>query len=279
MPREIVPSGPIHREGAILNAPMKIHHESGRIILVQKTRLWFRAVVSFWAMVVLMTPFMLYSEIFTSQTTRFECDRGTGFCAVDGRTKDVPRLADLTRAQMDHDFNRRDGANWGISLVTRDGKKHSIEEQRAIKDSVIAEYRASVKTINAFLADPTQQKLDTSFTYHAGLSEQLQSVFYLGFGAITLLFAFQIWTKRLYTFEPGRVTLITRHPFQRATREIPAERIAAVTERQTSIRRAVELKLDDTSTIAFVDAGAIESPANHQLAQELANLLGKPLET
>jgi hypothetical protein len=265
--------------GTALTAPMKISKQGGRIILSQKTRLWFRAAVCFWAAVVLMTPFMLYSELFSSQTTRLTCDRGTGDCAIDGRTKDVPRLAEISRAQMDHDFNRRDGINWGINLITRDGKKHSIEQQRAIRGSVVTDYRATVKAINAYLTDSTQQKLDTSFTYRAGFWEKLKSIFYLFFGAGTLFVAWGLWIRRTYTFEPDKVTVSVLHPFQRDTRQIAGDRITAITDRQFFNRKTVELKLDDDSTIPIVDAGGTEVMTAEQLAKELAQVLGKPLES
>ena len=88
MPLAVAPPGPLNGPGAILTAPMKIHKKGGKIILSQKTRLWFRTAVCLWASVVLMTPFMTYATLFTSQTTRFTCDRGSGVCAVDGSARD-----------------------------------------------------------------------------------------------------------------------------------------------------------------------------------------------
>ena len=123
---------PLSSGGTFLRAHLKIRREGGTIVLSQKTRLWFRLSVCVWAMVVLMTPFMLYDEIVNSHTTHFTCDRASGICAVEGDPKGVPPLADIARAVMDHDFNRRDDANWGINLVTSDGKKYAIEQQRAI---------------------------------------------------------------------------------------------------------------------------------------------------
>lgn len=270
--------GPLTLRNAVLNTGVKVHREGIAIVLLQKTRLWFRAAVCFWATIVLLTPFMIYSEIFTSQTTTFTCDRGAGICAVNGRTNDVPRLADITRAEMDHDFNRRDGRHWGINLLTRDGKRHSIEQQRAIKNTVVDDYRTAVKAINAFLGDHTRQKLDTSFTYHAALSEVLQSFFYLFFGVAALFAAFPFWTKRRYTFEPGKIAFQVRRPFQRETQEIATDRITAIVDRPGANRRIVGLKLDDGSSISLIEAGPDQAPKANQLAKELAGILGKPLQ-
>ena len=277
-PRVLTSFGPISRPGAI-TAAVKIHKETGKIVLTQKMRIWFRVAVCLWAIVVLMTPFMIYSELFSSQTTRFTCDRGTGECAVDGRSREVPRLADIRRAEMDHDFNRRDGRNWGINLITQDGKKHSIEQQRAIKDSVVSDYRAAATAINAFLAHPAQQKLDVSFTYRAGLSEQLQSIFYFFFGAGTLFVGWLLWTKRLYTFEPGKVIIEVRRWFQHDAQEITADRITAIVERKTSRGRMVELRVDGPSNVAIIETGHSQAATNDPLARELAEVLGKPLES
>ena len=69
------------------------------------------------------------------------------------------------RYQPRRNGSRFQQARWrelGFNLVTPDGKKYAIQQQRAITDSVIADYRQTAKTINAFLSDPAQQKLDTS---------------------------------------------------------------------------------------------------------------------
>ena len=279
MSRGLTLSGPISRQGSITTAPMKIHKETGKIILSQKTRIWFRAAVCFWATVVLMTLLMIYSELFSSQTTSFTCDRSTGDCAVDGRNREVPRLDDISRAQMDRDFNRRDGRNWGINLITHDGKKHSIEQQRAIKDSVVSEYRATVTAINAYLAHREQQKLEVSFTYRASLWEKVQSIFYFLFGAVALFVGWLHWTKRLYTFEPGKVIIEVRRPFQRDTQEITADRIAAIALRPMSTGRFLELKIVGTSSIRVVETGGSQTTTDNALARELAEILGKPLES
>jgi len=271
--------GPLTRHGAIMTARMKIHKNDGKIVLSQKTRLWFRAAVCVWASVVLTTPFWIYWVLFNSQTTRFTCDRGDGVCAVDGRTQGVPRLDDLARAEMDHNWNRRDGVNWGINLVTRDGKKYRIEQQRAIKDSVVADYRAAVKAINAYLHDPAQQKLEVSYTYWAALSEKLQSIFYLFFGVGTLLVGWNLWRRRVYIFEPGKITVVVRHPFDRETKEYATDRITAIAERQFMNRRFVDLKLDDMSVVRVVEAWREEAPFTDQVAKELAGILGRPVET
>lgn len=278
MTKEIAPPGSLHPEGAFLTAPMKVHKEKGRIILAQKTRLWFRVAVCFWAMVVLLTPFMIYSEWFTSQTTYFTCDRGTGICEVDGRSKDTPRLADIKLAQMDHDFNRRDGPNYGINLVARDGKKYPIEQQRAIKDSVIADYRSAVKTINAYLANPAQQKLSVSYTYVAGLSEKLVSIFYFLFGIVTLAVALGIWTKRRYIFEHEKVTLMVRRPFRHDKQEFTTQRISAIVDHQFASRRRIEIKVDGDNGIPLVSAGALDASKLDRIPLDLAEFLGKPIE-
>lgn len=270
---------PLSCRGTILGAPLQIRREDGRIILSQKTRLWFRLSVCLWAIVVLLSPFMLYDEVANSHTTHFACDRASGICAVEGDPKGVPRLADISRAAMDHDFNRRDGANWGINLVTSNGKNYPIEQQRAIKDSVIADYRRTTKTINAFLADPGQQKLNVSFTYRAGISEILKSIFYLIFGIVTLGLGLSLWTRRTYTFEAGKLTVRVRGPILRGAEEIANDGILAVADRATSAGRRLELNLADTSSLQVLQEPAKENSMIGALARELGALLRKPLES
>jgi hypothetical protein len=248
-------------------------------VLSQKTRLWFRVGVFMWGIVVLISPFTLYDEIFNSHTTRFTCDRASGICAIEGSPQPLPRLPNIVRAAMDHDFNRRDGANWGINLVTSDGNKFPIERNRAIKDSVIADYRRAAKQINAFLSDPKQQKLDASFTYRAGLTEILVSIFNLVFGVVTLWLGSLLWRRSTYTFESGKVTLSLRGPFLRREEEISNNRITAILNRPLLPGRRLELKLADTSSLPVLDEAANEKPVIGALAIELAALMGKPLET
>ena len=140
MSPQVVFPKPLTRAGAMLTEPMKIHKETGRIVLSQKKRFWFRAVVCFWALVTLVMPFILYDKLFLTHTCHLTCDRSTGVCAVNGQTRDIPKVADIKRAEMDRGWNSRDGRNWGINLVTADGKRHSVEEDRATKDSAIADY-------------------------------------------------------------------------------------------------------------------------------------------
>src|SRR6476469_1920942 len=89
--------GPITLRGAFRTAAMMVHRETGKVVFSQNTRLLFRAVVIFWALVTLAFPFMIYSEIFTTQTTRFTCDRSSNQCLLDGRPRDVPPLNALKR--------------------------------------------------------------------------------------------------------------------------------------------------------------------------------------
>lgn len=272
--------GPIQCDGAILKTPMEVHKDTGRIVVIQKTRLWFRMAVWFGVLIVALHPFMIYSEIFTVQTSHFTCDRESGACSLNGRTEEIPRLAEITRAQINRAFNRRDGTNWGIDLITRDGRKHSIEVQRAIKDSTIADYRAAVKAINAYLANPSEKNLDATFTYVAGLSEILMSCFYLVFFSVVLFFALLQWNKRVYTFEPGKITLESSGLLQRDSQEIGAGRIAAVVRRVAAKGAFVELKLvdDGGSTLLLFAGNASDSSKTVPLAAELAGFLGRPLE-
>jgi hypothetical protein len=277
MSPQVVPPKPLTRAGGFLTVPMNVHKESGRIVLSQKTRFWFRAAVCFWAIVVLTTLFMLYDQLFLSHTCHFTCDRNTGVCAINGRTRDIPKLADIKRAEIDRGWNGRDGRNWGINLVTADEKKHSIDEQRAIKASVVAEYQATVKAINAYLADPGQQKLDTSFTYIASLGEKVVSVFYLLFEVVTLFLCLLRWSEQIYAFEPGRITVSVRGPILRTRQEIDSNRIAAIIDRQVVNSRFIELSLADGSLIAIVTMGSMETVMSASISMELGGVLGKPV--
>jgi hypothetical protein len=269
--------GPITLRGAFRTAAMMVHRETGKVVFSQNTRLWFRAVVIFWALVTLAFPIMIYSEIFTTQTTRFTCDRSSNKCLLDGLPRDVPPLNALKRAMLSHSYNGRDGPNYGIDLITVDGKRVAIDTQRAIKQSTIDNYKASVNGINAFLADPGRPTLDTSFTYVAGLEEILKSIFFLAFGIVTTLLLFGLWVRRKFTFEPGGVTLISRHPFKHSKYEIPAYRISAIVDHPTFKRRLVELKLDDGISIPVVETWRADSVSD--IANELSHILAKPLET
>ena len=274
----IASPGSLDAQGGFIKAAMEVHKESGRIVLSQKTRLWVYAAVGLWALVVLAGPFMIYSDFADSQTTHFTCDRGTGVCAVDGRPNDSPPLADIKRAEIDHDFNRRDGANYGITLVARDDKKYRIEQRRAIKGSVVADYRSAVRTINAYLANPGQPKLDVAYTYSASWWEKVQSVFYFLVSLIFLFIGLGMWTKRRYILEREKITFLIRGPFQHIRQELPTQRISAITDHVVANRRRIELKVDAYNGIAVISAGPWAAPKLDQIALDLAELLGKPIE-
>lgn len=258
---------------------MKIRRKDRTIVLVQKTRLWFRAGVCLWTLIVLLGTLMIYSMLFGSTTIRFTCDRAAGTCEIDGRTRDVPRLADIVSAKMDRDFNRRDGVNWGIDLVTREGKPYAIDAQRAIDGAVVAEYRATVKTINAFLATPAQKTLDTSFTYRAGVWEKIQSLV-MEFSAIVILIAgYSLWTKTTYIFEPDRVTLVRRWAIESTTEELAAVNIARITNRSAIDGRHLELQLHDRGRFTVVQTSRENTVDMKALGEELSECLGKPLES
>jgi hypothetical protein len=163
-------------------------------------------------------------------------------------------------------------------LIARDGRKYPIERQRAIKDSVVAEYRSAVKMINAFLSNPSQQKLDVSYTYVAGLSENLKSIFYLLFGMGTLAKGLAIWTRRRYIFEHERVTLLVSRPFRHVKQEFATQRISAIIDRQVANRRRIELRLDGQNEIPVVSVGERDASKLDRIPSVLAELLGKPVE-
>jgi hypothetical protein len=268
----------LESEGSLLRCPIKFRRENARIVLSQKTRLWFRSGVCLWAVVIVMTPFMIYSELFGATVVRFRCDRDAGTCAIGGRTRDVPRPADVVRAEMDRAFNRRDGANWGINLITRDGKKYAIDEQRGIAAGVVADYRNAVHAINAYVANPAQRVLDISFTYRASRGEKVQSFFYLLFGVGTLLIMGALWTSTAYVFEAERVTLATRSLFQRTAQQMPADRIVGVVDAAAPDGRLLNLKLAGGERISVLRTGNAGAAALADVAREVALLLMKPVE-
>ena len=143
---------------------------------------------------------------------------------------------------------------------------------------MIADYRQTAKAINAFLADRGQQKLDTSFTYRAGISEILKSIFYLIFGIVTLGVGLLLWRSRTYTFESGKVIVRVRGPILRDMEEIANDGITAVADRRVSAGRRLELNLADSSSLQVLQEGPNENSMIRSLAKELAALLGKPLE-
>jgi len=81
----------------------------------------------------------------------------------------------------------------------------------------------------------------------------------------------------LYTFEPGKVIIEVRRWFQHDAQEITADRITAIVERKTSTGRMVELKIDGPSSMAILETG--QTATDRPLARELAEVLGKPLES
>jgi len=94
---------------------------------------------------------------------------------------------------------------------------------------------------------------------------------------VTFIFCLALWTRRVDTFEPGKVTVLVRGPFQRATQQIDAGQIGAIEDYELKDSRRIELRLADTSRISIVNVASLQTLDPGPLGRELAELLGKPL--
>lgn len=266
---------PLSRTTSVFTSKIvTLHDSSDRLVLRQRPGRWFRWGTWAWGVITLIMIAAFVSEWFGGGwTTRFTCSRASGHCERDGIRGTLPPLAEIERAELRRYHVTKQGDFHAITLHTRAGQTFDVDSYGAQRDDAIASYRATVDDINRFLADPAQQQLDTSFTYHASGSEKARAMVLLVSGLLLLALALALYRAARFTFERARVTLVTRGPFVRDRRELAGDQIRAVVDRRDASGCALGLDLTDGSTVIV-----LQSSSPDPLAQKISAVLGKPLE-
>jgi hypothetical protein len=227
---------------------LEIQQSVDRLMLSQGPSTVMRIALYAWPLVVLLGAFLCYRTLFTSQTSTFTCERASGKCRLDGN--DAPALADIKGVELDTTYRGKEGRFYYPTLLLRDGGKFQLTQQGAQKDSVIADYRATVKAIEGFLGG-SEPRLETSFTYRAGTWEKVYSVGTLAGSALLMFVILGMAMTRTYTFDKAarKIELVDHRPLLGdKTRELAFGEVTLDHQGQ-----AVELVLKDNSRVMILD--------------------------
>jgi hypothetical protein len=263
-----------------LTGPIELRRSGpDRLTVRQRPRRLVRVALYGWILVTVALAAVAWST-FRTRTTTFRCDRANGICDLDGSPERQPRVDDIGSAELRQHVVHKRGLLHSITLHLRDGSTRDIDPGGAQETSAIASYRSAVAAINAFLADPSQPRLDTSFIHRASTSEKLWRVVELIVALVLLAIALFLWTSTTVTFDrSGTISLATRGPLRRSRRAISTADIAAVADRPLPRGRALALHMVDRSIIPLfvIAAPPPPPPPGDALGQEIAELIGKPL--
>jgi len=227
---------------------LEIQQSVDRLVLSQGPSTLVRIVLYAWPLVVLLGAFLCYRTLFTSQTSTFTCDRASGKCQLNGN--DAPALANIKGVELDTTYRGKEGRFYYPTLLLKDGGKFMLTQQGAQKESVIADYRATVKTIEGFLGG-SEPRLETSFTYSASTWEKVYSVGTLAGGALLMFVILGLAMTRTYTFDKTarKIELVDHRPLLGdKTRELAFGEVSL--EHQGE---AVELVLNDKSRVTILE--------------------------
>jgi hypothetical protein len=254
-------------------APIALADGVDRLVLTQGPTWIFKIVVFGVAFIGLFGAVATVGLLFGSQPTRLVCDRTAGTCTQNGIAL-VP-LAEIAGVELRKYHVTKQGDFYAVALQLGDGSTRDVGGQGAQSPRSIAEYRASVEAMRAFLANPGQARLDTTFTYYASVWERVRMVVLsVMFLPIAVLLIFMTSTTS-YTFAGGKIVASTTGPLRSASTEVlPFARVTAIADHLHAGRRQIALVLDDGSRLLLVDA----ADAPEALVGRLRQLLGKPVQ-
>jgi hypothetical protein len=255
---------------------IKVLAGDDELVLSERPRLWL--LLAFVLVALLAAPMVVggLSGLVAYYPQHLVCDRTRDICERD----DVPiaPLHDVASVELTERAVRSGRTALGyfksVTLVLHDGTRKNASDAEAQADSSVAEYSAAVDAIRAFLSDPSQQRVETTFTYRPSWSERL----YSAIGSMTpvcfVLALFSLWPGSSYTFIPVQGTIIAKNGKRfgkKLTFELPMDEIANIGDRG----RAVDLELLDGSRILLARVRHGRLPA--MLLPTLQKVLGKPI--
>ena len=268
---------PVMGDGSFLQRPIQIQAGVDQLVLSQGPTTLLQIAV--WAMLFLAVfgGIAAFGLMFGTQTQRLVCDRATATCQLNDRP--LTPLARITGAELRRTWSRANGTFYEVVLVLADGTRLDACTQSAQSDPSVAEYQATVDALRAFLAHPSEGRLDRSFVYRASLQEKLlmaiRTLVMVGIAAVLIF----LWSRSSYTFDRKSCKMtatIKRFLVPAKTREIGFDRIVAIGDRRNEAGRGVDVRLADGSRIPLLFARK-EAVTDSLLAQ-LQEILGKSVE-
>ena len=261
-------------DGSFWRSSIHVHSGADRLVLSQGPSVMMQIIVWLLLIVLAFGWLATIGGFLTTQPQHLVCDRAAGTCTLNDRP--LAPLADVTGAILERNWTRANGEFWGVVLKMRDGSKRDAFTQRAQSKKSVAEYRAAVDAIRAFLTNPAQTRLDTTYVYRTSVMEDVLGVVR---GLVLAVFAVVLvatWNRSSYTFDrgTGKVTASSKAFLRRA--KTTQAQIVAIGERSSEPWHYLQLALADGTRIDAVQSkrGAVDP-----LLAQVAQITGKPLET
>jgi hypothetical protein len=232
------------------------------------------------ALAVVLVGVFLTSLASGPKRRTFACSRTTHQCELRGGHRWNVPVDDVVAVEL----STHQVQNWGeylrIELRLRSGTRRIISPGDAGTDDSHAEYHAAVDAIRAFLATPTQDRVDTTFAYRVSGFEKLNNGL-LAFGALAMLALMVAWSRiTTWRFDGAAktVTITTRGPLRRPrARTLGFAQIDRVIDSHTARFRALVLEVgaEKLRVSGVLAAGADLDSA----VAAIGEILGRPVET
>ena len=257
---------------------IRVRQGTDELVLSERPRLRF--LVGFVLVALVAAPIVGggCASLFATNSQHLICDRQRDTCERDAVA--IAPLHDVAGAELTERAVRSSGGRVAlgyfksVTLVLRDGTRKNASGAEVQAASSVAEYQAAVDGIRAFLANPSQPRLETTFTYRPSWSERIYTVVTMMLPFCFVLALLSMWPGSSYTFVQGM--MIGKHGKRfgkKLTYELATDEIAVIGDRDG---RAVDLQLGDGSRILLAHLRHGRLPA--ALLPSLQKALGKPIE-
>ena len=257
---------------------IKVRAGDDELVLLERPRLLYLIALGLVALVALPIFLGGVVSLFATHSQHLVCDRHRDVCERDGVA--IALLHDVSGAELTERAVRSGGGRYAmgyfksVTLVLRDGSRKNASDAEVQSDASVAEYRAAVDAIRAFLANPSQQRFETTFTYRPSWSERIYTVCTCTLPLLFVMSLLALWPASSYTFVQGTMSAKNGKRFgKKLTYQLPIEEIAVIGDRDG---RGIDLQLGDGSRILLAHVRHGHLPKALLPAVEKA--LGKPVE-
>ncbi|HEY4180689.1 MAG TPA: hypothetical protein VGM90_27780 [Kofleriaceae bacterium] len=245
-----------------------------RVVLTQGMSRAYKVITWMFAIFfALFVPVIIW-QLVADSVTGVKCDRSTDKCEMYGYSHRKFAVSEVASAEVINWYQHKVGDSVCVQLTMTDGKKQDISPYCAIDKTSAATYETAVAAINKFLADKTQQKLDTSWAYRSTIFESLRGIFGEVLAIIILLFLIKSWRTRTITFDKVTKKVTTTTKLLRGkpvagTDEVPLEEFADFEAIPGCI---VEATRNDGTKTKFLFTASVASA--EKLAADLKTVVG-----
>ena len=255
---------------------IKVRAGADELVLSERPRLRFWIAFVLIALVALPITGGGYVSLFVSHSQHLVCDRQRDLCERDEVA--IAPLHEVTGAELTERAVRGSRTALGyfksVTLVLRDGTRKKASDAEVQSTSSVAEYQAAVDALRAFLANPSQPRLETTFTYRPSWSERIYIVATSTMPLLFVISLLSLWPGSSYTFVQGMIVAKNGRRFgKKLTYELSMADVSVIGDRDG---KGVDLQLGDGNRILLAHVHHGHVP--RVLLPALQKMLGKPVE-